>query len=119
MPPIQSQTITVSPDNALATITIVSSTDGTIVITGTKSGSTVTMRMERDGVLVSGPGITNPQAISTATQAQIENWINNTFVAVGSISFRLASHVFSLTPTLSLTITCYNPGVMLPANWWL
>lgn len=118
MPPIQSQSIVISPDGATGTITIVSSTDGTIVITGIRSGSTVTMEMKKNGVLVSGAGITNPQALGTATQAQIENWINSTFLAVGSISFRLASHVFTLVP-LNLTITCYNPGVILPAQWWL
>jgi len=116
MPPIRSQVIEISPDNTSATITIVTSQDGTIVTTGVKSGSTVTMEMRKDGTLVSGTGITNPQALGTATQAQIETWINSTFLAIGA-KFQLASHVYSLVP-LRLTIISYDAGLPSPVNWW-
>ena len=117
MPPIQSQALVTSPDNTTATITIVSSTDGTIVTTGVKAGSTVTMEMRKNGALVSGVGVSNPQAIGTATQSDIENWINRTFLAIGA-NFQLASHVISLVP-LSVNVICYNAGLTAPANWWV
>ena len=117
MPAIKSQSQAIAPDGNSVVLTIVSTFNGTIVTTGVRSGSSVTMEMRRDGVLVSGAGITNPRTITTATAAEIESWINATFIA-GGFGLQLASHIFTLVP-LNMTLMTYNLGDSPPANWWL
>src|SRR5262245_1442895 len=125
MPPVRAQSFVYNPATLTGTITLDTVITGRLVITAVRSGSNVTLQATKDGVLISGAGITNPQTFTNPTAAQIETWCQNTLGAVLNIkkgtltieTMQFRVHVFALNP-LNVNILTANTGVTIPPNWY-
>ncbi len=115
MPSISAQSFEIV-DALNAIVTLVTQSFGTLVITVQRAGSgantTIAFVMTQNGVQVAAQVLANP------TIAVAEQWVSDKVSAVVGAQMQFKIHFFSVNPTITATIGCFNGNVVVPANWW-
>ncbi len=69
---------------------------------------------------ITGQAVSSPAVLPVAvpTVANLENYLNNTWIPANVTDYQMRVHVFS-TPPLNLVVGTWNLNEIISDNWWI